>query len=72
MKGFNSVAPEYRTPITVVKQSIEPIKIRKKHGVTSDFNVWRLLLLLSLQNIDLAEVFKNQAYQSRYIPKFGT
>ena len=39
MKGFNSVAPEYRTPITVVKQSMEPMKIRRKHGITSVFSM---------------------------------
>ena len=39
MKGFNSVAPEYRTPITVVKQSMEPMKIRRKHGIISVFSM---------------------------------
>ena len=39
MKGFNSVAPEYSTPIVVVKQSIEPIKIRRKHSITSVFSI---------------------------------
>jgi hypothetical protein len=58
MKGFNSVAPEYRTPITVVKQSMEPMKIRRKHGITSVFSMGRLLL--SLQNTDLVQVFMNK------------
>lgn len=30
IKGFNSEAPEYRIPITVVKQSIKPIMIRRR------------------------------------------
>jgi len=33
-KGFNSFAPEYRTPITVVMQSIEPITKSNKLGIT--------------------------------------
>ena len=32
IKGFTSEAPEYRMPITVVKQSIDPIMIRRKLG----------------------------------------
>jgi hypothetical protein len=39
IKGFNSLAPEYRTPITVVKQSMEPIRIRSKLGIISAFNI---------------------------------
>jgi len=39
MKGFNSVAPEYRTPITVVKQSIDPMMIRSKLGIISVFTI---------------------------------
>ena len=35
MKGFNSLAPEYMTPITVVKQSITPIRTRRKLGIIS-------------------------------------
>ena len=34
MNGFNSEAPEYRTPITVVTQSIVPIRMRSKLGIT--------------------------------------
>ena len=33
MNGFNSEAPWYRIPITVVMQSIEPIMIRSKLGI---------------------------------------
>src|ERR1035437_729040 len=29
IKGFNSTAPEYKTPTTVVKQSMEPNRIIK-------------------------------------------
>jgi hypothetical protein len=39
-KGFNSAAPKYNTPITVVKQSMEPIRTRMKLGNTSDFNAY--------------------------------
>jgi hypothetical protein len=39
IKGFNSLAPEYRTPITVVKQSMEPTRIRSKLGIISFFNM---------------------------------
>jgi len=39
IKGFNSLAPEYRTPITVVEQSIEPIRIRSKLGIIAAFNM---------------------------------
>jgi hypothetical protein len=38
INGFNSTAPKYNTPITVVKQSMEPNRIIKKLGSTSDFN----------------------------------
>lgn len=40
MKGFNSTAPKYVTPITVVMQSMEPNRIIKKLGNTSDFNIY--------------------------------
>jgi hypothetical protein len=30
IKGLSSIVPKYRVPITVVKQSKEPIKIRSK------------------------------------------
>jgi len=39
-KAFISAAPKYKTPMTVVKQSMEPIKIRMKLGKTSDFNMY--------------------------------
>jgi hypothetical protein len=39
IKGFNSTAPEYRTPITVVKQSIVPIKRSTKYGIASFFSI---------------------------------
>jgi hypothetical protein len=39
MTGFNSEAPEYETPITVVKQSIDPIMIRSKLGINCAFNI---------------------------------
>jgi hypothetical protein len=39
MKGFDSTAPKYNTPMTVVKQSREPKRVNiKKLGNTSDFN----------------------------------
>ena len=38
MNGFNSTAPKYNTPMTVVKQSMKPNRIKKKLGNTSDFN----------------------------------
>jgi hypothetical protein len=40
IKGFNSAAPKYNTPITVVRQSIDPTKTRIKLGNTSDFNAY--------------------------------
>ena len=30
IKGLSSTVPKYKVPITVVKQSMEPIKIRRK------------------------------------------
>jgi hypothetical protein len=39
IKGFNSLTPEYRTPITVVKQSMEPIRTRSKLGIISFINM---------------------------------
>ena len=64
MKGFNSAAPKYVTPITVVKQSIEPNKIMKRLGSTSDFNLYMKpspspLLLLPLKRISVLGL-KNQ------------
>ena len=59
-KGFNSTAPEYRTPITVVMQSIEPIIIRSKLGITCAFNINRLLL--SLDN-----TCSSGAYESAFV-----
>jgi hypothetical protein len=38
IKGFNSAAPKYITPMAVVKQSTDPKRTRKKLGNTSDFN----------------------------------
>jgi hypothetical protein len=35
IKGFISEAPEYRMPIIVVRQSIEPIVIRSRLGNAS-------------------------------------
>lgn len=45
MKGFSSTAPKYSTPMTVVKQSMEPIKTRIKLGNISDFSMYISLLL---------------------------
>ena len=39
-KGFNSAAPKYKTPITVVTQSIEPNRIINKLGNTSAFKLY--------------------------------
>jgi hypothetical protein len=40
IRGFNSAAPKYKTPITVVKQSMKPKRISMKLGNTSDFNAY--------------------------------
>jgi len=40
MRGLSSVAPKYITPKVVVMASIEPNKIRKRLGNSSDFNVY--------------------------------
>ena len=39
-KGFNSAAPKYKTPITVVTQSIEPNRIINKLGNKSAFKLY--------------------------------
>jgi len=39
MKGLSSEAPKYMTPMTVVRQSIEPSRIMRKLGNKSAFNV---------------------------------
>jgi hypothetical protein len=46
IKGFNSVAPWYKIPITVVKQSIEPIMIRSKLGIICAFDIIAFSFLL--------------------------
>jgi hypothetical protein len=40
IKGFNSAAPKYSTPITVVNASMEPSKIIRKLGIISAFRVY--------------------------------
>ena len=39
-KGFNSAAPKYKTPITVVTQSIDPNRIINKLGNKSAFKLY--------------------------------
>jgi hypothetical protein len=40
IKGFNSLAPKYITPIMVVKQSIDPTRTRIKLGNISELNAY--------------------------------
>ena len=58
IKGFNSTAPKYITPMAVVKQSTDPKRTRKKLGNTSDFIAY-IEASTSLKS-DLCSVFKNQ------------
>ena len=39
MKGFNSLAPEYMIPITVVTQSMVPKRMMSKLGIKSFFRM---------------------------------
>ena len=65
MKGFNSTAPEYKTPMTVVRASMEPNKIIKKLGNTSDFNVY-MKPSPSSQNIVCAQGLRTKLLKSIY------
>lgn len=73
MKGFDSTAPKYNTPMTVVKQSREPKRVNiKKLGNTSDFNAQYIeafsfpLLLLPSQNIVSCQCLRTKLPKSIY------
>jgi hypothetical protein len=67
IRGLISAAPKYMTPTTVVMASIEPSKIRKKLGNSSDFNVYIEAFPSPQNRLPLA--FKNQIPEIDIFPK---
>ena len=71
INGFSSTAPEYKTPITVVKASMEPSRMIKKLGNTSDLNLYIeafsfSLLLLLPQNTVYVQGLRTRLLKSIY------
>jgi hypothetical protein len=83
MNGFNSAAPEYRTPITVVKQSMEPIKTIRIHGNVFVFSIcapsrflfrfdydFVRLYMSQLAVLDIFQIAKYAFFWDNHLPEF--
>ena len=57
--GLPSTAPKQVTPTTVVNQSVNPSKVKTKHGICFIVYIWFTGLILNIQICKLPDTLLN-------------